>query len=100
MSRKIIFSVATTLFLALSALCLPQGTLQAQDQQVQVKDISNEVIILVCQHLEKEKIATAATAMDWYRSGQLTITKIESGAYSVAYPAGGGGVTILIIDAF
>lgn len=103
MTRKFFFATIASLVLVFTSVAPVAAKIQTRFLSSQVtlsEEIPNEVIILACQAVEKEKIATTEVALCWYRAGILTITKINSGVYSVTIQeSGGSGVVELLIDA-
>lgn len=95
MTRKLIIAIMAGFGLMIASVTQLPAVTQYQYQQ-QLEEIPNEVLILVCQKLQEKKIASVSCALNWYRTGQMTITKEESGVYAVVTP--GSGVVVLITD--
>lgn len=99
MLNKTIYALGLTLVLltATSPILLANSSSSYHHQTELQESIPNEVVIAVCTALEKNRVADAITILGWYRSGEMTITKVESGVYRVVLPS--GAITSVLIDA-
>lgn len=96
MYKKVVLAAVTALLLVCASVAPVSAEIKTQSQVLLSEEIPYEVIVLACEAVEKEKIATDEVAMCWYREGLMTITKIGSGVYRVITP--GNGVLILETD--
>ena len=88
MSKNIIIAAFAALFMTFGLVNNLPARSSFFAQKTQIEEVPSEVVQLACQAVVKERMASEAIAMQWYRTGQLVITKTENGAYAVITPSG------------
>lgn len=98
MIRKLIFALSFVFVVAAGTPVFGNVHFSSSVQMGQTETVPPQVVALACLKVEEARIGSACDALNWYRAGTLTITKIESGKYRVEY-GGGSWITILETDA-
>lgn len=84
-------SLGLFLFPVQSIMASTPATAQSQSEE-----IPYEVVVDIAQQLDDMDLATEAQALTWYKTGEMSITKVGTLSYKVVMP--GGLETILIVD--